>query len=318
MTDQSKQGIYVSLDELMKLRTLSQGFNFLPKQPVHSLLTGQKTSKLRGRGLNFEELRRYLPGDDVRNIDWKVTARMRGEAHVRVYTEERDRSCLLIVDQRINMFFGSEKSMKSVTAAETAAIAAWRIVSAKDRVGALVFNDTEIREIRPGGSNKNVIQVLKQIVTLNHKLSARDSQKQNADQLNQTLKKAAALAKHDYLVVLVSDLQGSNSETKRLLTRISEHNDVLIGFIHDSMEKELPDLKNLAISDGDLQLLLDGDKQSLSIKFKEIFDTSVKQAHQLLLKRQIPLLTINTAKPVLQQIRQALGQRNTGDASWKK
>ena len=92
---------------------------------MSSVLSGRYASRLRGRGLNFEEIRRYLPGDDVRTMDWKVTARTRSP-HVRVYTEEKDRAVLLIVDQRINMFFGTRDKLKSVTAAELAALGAWR------------------------------------------------------------------------------------------------------------------------------------------------------------------------------------------------
>ena len=103
------------------------------RQPIQSLLAGRHASRLRGRGLNFEEIRRYHPGDDVRQIDWKVTARTR-KAHSRVYTEERERPNLLVVDQRVTMFFGSQVRMKSVVAAEAAALAAWRAVGVKDRL----------------------------------------------------------------------------------------------------------------------------------------------------------------------------------------
>ena len=301
------KGVYVTLDDLVKLRPLSQGFNFLPRQPVHSLLTGQKTSKLRGRGLNFEEIRHYLTGDDVRNIDWKVTARMGGDAHVRVYTEEQDRPALLLVDQRINMFFGSRQNMKSVTAAETAAIAAWRIVGAKDRVGALVFNDSDVRDIRPGSSTKTVTQLFKQIIQMNTKLQANTDQASNPAQLNTVLNRAAKLASHDYLIVVISDMNGADEETKQLLTRISQHNDVMIGYIHDPMEKDLPSLQNLAISDGRMQLLLQGDRRTLSTSFNKEFRETMERAQQLLLTRQIPLLAIDTVSSPLQQIRAALG-----------
>ena len=100
------QGVYADFDELMRLRFKSSGFSFLPRQPVHSVLSGRHASRLRGRGLNFEELRNYLPGDDTRNIDWKVTARTR-EPFVRVYTEEKDRTVWLLIDQRLPMFFKS-------------------------------------------------------------------------------------------------------------------------------------------------------------------------------------------------------------------
>ena len=103
---QAPHAVYASLTEMMKLEFKAKGFSFLPRQPLHSILAGRHASRIRGRGLNFEEIRRYLPGDDIRNMDWKVTARVQ-KPHVRVYTEERDRPCLLVVDQRQGMFFGT-------------------------------------------------------------------------------------------------------------------------------------------------------------------------------------------------------------------
>ena len=110
------------------------------------MLNGRHVSRLRGRGLNFEEMRGYLPGDDIRSIDWKATART-GTPHVRVFTEERDRPALVVVDQRMSMFYGSRLNMKSVTAAEAAAIAAFRVLDAGDRIGGIVFNETEQKRV---------------------------------------------------------------------------------------------------------------------------------------------------------------------------
>jgi uncharacterized protein (DUF58 family) len=138
MTETSARtpGVYVSLDDLIALEFRDRRVSFLPRQPVHSLLSGRFASRMRGRGLNFEEIRDYRPGDDVREIDWKVTARLQ-KPHVRVFNEERDRQALLVVDQRLSMFFGSRRAMKSVTAAETAAIGAWRVLGVGDRIGAM-------------------------------------------------------------------------------------------------------------------------------------------------------------------------------------
>src|SRR5215468_9627102 len=133
-------GVYVGFDDLLALEHRGRRVSFLPRQPVHSLLSGRFASRMRGRGLNFEEIRDYRPGDDVRAIDWKVTARLRAP-HVRVFNEERDRPAVLLVDQRLSMFFGSRLAMKSVAAARAAAIAAWRVLGVGDRVGAIVFND---------------------------------------------------------------------------------------------------------------------------------------------------------------------------------
>ena len=128
-------GVYASLPDLVASQRRASGFSFSARQPIHSSSLGDYASRLRGRGLNFE-IRRYQMGDDIRQIDWKVTARTR-KTHSRVFTEERERTTLLLVDQRITMFFGSVKNMKSVTAAEAAALAAWRVLAQKDRVGAL-------------------------------------------------------------------------------------------------------------------------------------------------------------------------------------
>jgi len=95
----SDDGVYCDVRDLARLKHRTQGFSLLPRQPITSILSGPHASRLRGRGLNFEELRRYFPGDDIRTIDWHVTARTR-RPHVRVYTEERDRPLLLVVDQR--------------------------------------------------------------------------------------------------------------------------------------------------------------------------------------------------------------------------
>ena len=171
MTDveQELAGIYVDLDRLIALEGRGRNVSFLPRQPVHSLLSGRFASRMRGRGLNFEEIRDYRPGDDVRSIDWKVTARLQ-KPHVRVFNEERDRQALLVVDQRLSMFFGSRLAMKSVTAAEAAAIGAWRILGVGDRVGAILFNDRDVVEVRARRSRATVLQILSAIVAQNQAL----------------------------------------------------------------------------------------------------------------------------------------------------
>src|ERR1700727_1227652 len=132
-------GAYAELDSLIALQFKARGFVLTHSQPMHSLLFGRHSSHVRGRGLDFEEMRNYVLGDDVRRIDWRVTARIQ-KPFVRVYSEERDRPTMVVVDQRINMFFGSRVSMKSVVAAEIAALAAWRVFHQGDRGGAFVFN----------------------------------------------------------------------------------------------------------------------------------------------------------------------------------
>lgn len=301
-------GAYTDLKSLIRLKHQGQGFSFLPRQPVHSLLAGQKASKLRGRGLNFEELRVYMPGDDIRNIDWKVTARTQ-KTHSRVYTEERDRPALLVVDQRLNMFFGSQRAMKSVTAAEAAALGAWRVVGVGDRVGAIVFNDTEIEEIRPHRSAKTVMRILDAVIRQNRALTANAETATDPGKLNEVLERACRTAKHDYLVCVISDLDGADEDTKKLMTRLAQRNDVLFGFVFDPLESELPELGRTIVGDGKLQLELNTGDSSLRARYAQRFKDRAETARSFLLQRQIPILSLSTALPVAEQVRAQLGYR---------
>ena len=302
----STPGVYADRDELMRLRYKASGFSFLPRQPIHSVLSGRHASRLRGMGLNFEELRGYLRGDDPRHIDWKVTART-GKPHVRVYTEEKDRTVWLLVDQRISMFFGSRRRMKSVVAAEAAAVAAWRVLSQGDRVGALVFDDREIRVIEPLRSEQRVAQILDCVIDKNHALNARSGIVPNPGMLNQALRRACELIRHDSLVSVVSDGAGINSETRRYVTRLTAHNDVLFAFIYDPLEQTLPDAGRLTFTDGQTQVELDTAQHKLREAYRADFERRVQRMSETSRQHSIPLLAVHTAAPVLDQVRSQLG-----------
>lgn len=300
--------IYVNLDELVRLRYKASGFSFLPRQPVHSILSGRHSSRLRGRGLNFEELRHYLPGDDTRNIDWKVTARTR-EPYVRVYTEEKDRTVWLLVDQRLSMFFGSRWKMKSVVAAEAAAIAAWRVLSVGDRVGALVFDDSGLTTIEPQKSQECVIRILNRVVEKNHALSANADRAPAPQMLNQALQRVASLARHDCLICLIGDGTGIDADTRKFVTRLTEHNDVLSVFIYDPLEESIPRAGQLAFSDGTRQLEINTEEKVLRDAYANDFRQRIERMKSTSRKHSIPLLPIHTSAPVLEQVRDLLGRR---------
>jgi uncharacterized protein (DUF58 family) len=284
----------------------AKSLSFLPRQPVHSLLSGRHTSRMRGRGLSFEELRSYLPGDDVRTIDWKVTART-GKPHVRVYTEERDRPALLVVDQRQSMFYGSRRNLKSVSAAELAAVAAWRILDAGDRVGAIVFDDQDMVETRPHRSRNTVLQILHSIVAMNRALGpSADNRNENAAMLNRVLDAVARLVRHDYLVIIVSDFDGSDETSTELVTRVSAHNDVIAVPVFDPTATELPAGARLVVSDGDLQVELDTGDSGL----RRILDFTDDRLSRVLRWREslgVPVLPVSTAEVPLEALQRLLG-----------
>ncbi|TWU42670.1 DUF58 domain-containing protein [Novipirellula artificiosorum] len=298
--------VYVNLHQLNLLQHRARGLSFLPKQPVHSLLSGRHASRIRGRGLNFEEIRVYHPGDDVRTIDWKVTARLRSP-HTRVFTEERDRPVLLVVDQRIGMFFGTQLNMKSVTAAQVAALSAWRVLDSGDRVGGIVFNDSAVETITPHRSRQTVEKILQTVVQFNHQLSADSAAQPNAAKFNQVLEQVVRIAKHDYLITLVSDFFGCDDQSFRYLQRIRQHNDVIAAFVHDPSASKLPTSRDFVITDGDLQveLALSGKRMRQRIEDS----TSGRIANVLALQNrlQMPVLPISTAEQVSNQLHKLLG-----------
>jgi uncharacterized protein (DUF58 family) len=307
-TTDPESGVYVTLERLAALRHRAKGFSLLPRQPVRSLLAGGHASKLRGRGLDFDEIRKYLPGDDPRTIDWKVTARTR-TPHSRVFTEERERPVLLIVDQRIGMFFGSTKMMKSVVAAEAAALGAWGTVRVKDRVGGLIFNDAEVVEVRPQRTQTTVMRLLRAIVDQNRALRAGSGVKPNPAQFNEALRRASRLATHDYLVVLITDAAGATPETSELLTNIARHNDVLVSFVFDPLEADLPPAGNVVVSDGARQMEVNTANDSLRTHFRREFDEHRATAKRFLLTREVAVLPLRTDADVADQIMRALGAR---------
>jgi uncharacterized protein (DUF58 family) len=300
-------GAYTDLESLIAMEYKARGFSFLPSQPVHSLLAGRRGSRMRGRGLNFEELRNYVLGDDIRVIDWHVTARMQ-KPFVRVYTEERDRATLLVVDQRVNMFFGSRVNMKSVIAAEAAALTAWRVFQQGDRVGALVFNDKSTEEVRPHRSRGTVLRILDVLVRQNKLLHAAYDAQSAHHRLNEVLRKVSRLARRDHLIIIASDFDGADDETRDILLRLTQHNDVVALLTYDPLAVQLPPAGQLVVSDGELQVELPFGDEKIR---KTLLEASDRRMHHILSWQKeirVPVMPLSTAEDIALQIRHLLGQ----------
>jgi uncharacterized protein (DUF58 family) len=299
--------IHVSPDQLRRLGPQARALSLLPHQPARSVLNGRHASQLRGRGLNFEELRNYMPGDDVRTIDWKVTART-GEPHVRVYTEERDRATLLLVDQRISMFFGSQVYMKSVVAAEAAAVAAQRVLAQGDRIGGFVFGDEVMAEHRPQRRAVALHRFLGSIAKANGLLNA-DLRPQNTIALNDILQKATRIAGSNALVLVFSDFDGLNAQSESLIRHLALANDLILFSITDPLAQHLPETLRTAISDGALQADLDARDPVVRDKIKQAFRNRTRDLEHWSRRYGFPLVPLGTQKPALDQMMYHFGLR---------
>lgn len=299
-----KTSARATIDDLVRLQFEARGFSWLPRQPVHSLLSGRHTSRLRGRGLTFEELRDYRPGDDIRTMDWKATARLR-KPHVRVYTEERERPVLLVVDQRTSMFFGSARTTKATAAAEFAALGAWRSLDVGDRVGAIIFGEDEICQIRPHRSRENVLRICHELVRFGKGLRSGGGPA-NGEMLNEALKRTAATAKHDFLVVLVTDYHGDDQRTQKLATQIASHNDVLAALVYDPLGIAFPVESELAAFDGEYNRSFRTGGR-FDADYRAQFENRARLVRERLKAIRIPVLPICTHEPVIEQLRSAIG-----------
>jgi uncharacterized protein (DUF58 family) len=305
--------IYVDLNELRRLKYLAKGFSFSPNQPANSALSGKNASKLRGRGLNFEELRHYRPGDDIRSMDWKVTQRT-GKPHIKVFTEERERNVFLAIDQRMTMFFGSSNKMKSVIAAELAALIAWQISDSGDRIGAVIYNDKQSKVVPAKRGKQHVVSLLSEVLKKNHELSIENATQQQVDDSDSYNKMLATLNKvssHNGLIILIGDGHGFNDKSTDYIKKLRQHNEVIACHIFDPLELTLPKMSQMIVSDGVQQIQFSSEQKQVQKKYEAEIARQLESYVKAAKKYRIPLIEIDTTSPVEQQLRKALGHQTT-------
>jgi len=298
------EGVYVTLSELLKFGYMPKNFNIRPNGAVMSKLSGRHISGMRGRGMDFSEMKQYVQGDDTRNMDWKATRRT-GKPYIRVYNEERDRNVWLVVSQMNSMFFGSKERMKSVSAAHTAALMAFKALEMGDRVGAVVYNNEEVKFFKATSSKNSVVQIMTEIERQNHLLGASNANNTKGNLAN-SLKILSTLAKHDDLVVLIGDGRALDEETAKHITRINSHNDVIGVLVYDPMEEEIVKSSSLFFTDGVDTVDVDSSDKQFIQKYAQRLSGRKEAFGHLSRKNALPVLTISTAFPVLDQLYEQL------------
>jgi len=298
------EGVYVTLSELLKFGYMPKNFNIRPSGAVLTKLSGRHQSGMRGRGMDFSEMKQYVQGDDTRNMDWKATRRT-GKPYIRVYNEERDRNVWLVVSQMNTMFFGSKERMKSVSAAHTAALMAFKALEMGDRVGAVVYNNEDVKFFKATSSKNNVVQIMTEIERQNHLLSTKSTGK-NKGNLGKSLKILSSLAKHDDLVVLIGDGRALDEETSKHITRINVHNDVIGILVYDPMEEEIVKSSSLFFTDGVDTVDVDSSDKQFMQRYAKRLSGRKEAFGQLSRKNALPILAISTEFPVLDQLYEQL------------
>ena len=297
--------LFASLAELLAMRHRTREIRLFSSQARRSPLVGLHHSKLRGRGVDFDQVRVYQAGDDVRAIDWRVTARSQ-EPHTKLFHEERERPVLVLVEQSSRLFFGSTRCLKAVLAARCAALFGWSALQHNDCVGGLVFSEQEHHEVRPRRGKHSLLQLLSRLAQAN---GALDAQRIAVpESFTQALRRAREVLRPGSLVIILCDERSLTDSAEQQLALLGRHCDLLLLPISDPLDHALPDAGLLRFAEGGAELALDTSDFELRRSYQQ--QGALRQARWQTLsqKLRVPLLPLTTAQPLLAQLRDQLQQ----------
>ncbi|WP_317928687.1 DUF58 domain-containing protein [Halioxenophilus sp. WMMB6] len=272
-------GVHAELEELLLTRLTASQLNLQYAKPSRSLLAGPIHTRTKGRGMEFEEVRVYHPGDDIRSIDWRVTARTQ-VTHTKLFQEEREKPVLVVVDQRSNMFFGSQRCFKSVYAAHLAAAIGWAAIGQNDRIGALLFADDTQQDVRPKRSKHAQLALLQKLVEFNQRLHSPLPSGRKIS-MEEMLADVRRVAKPGTNIFILSDFSDLNPECEKQLYLLARHNDVSLFHIFDTLEQQLPNTAQLSVSNGHQRLQLNPQELGFQQRYQNLFDSRLARLQQI-------------------------------------
>lgn len=260
-------GALPSLDDLIALRGKARHLEWLLHQRVRTARSGTRLSRFRGRGIDFAEVRVYEPGDDVRHIDWRVTART-GTPHTKLFQEERERPILVVTDLGPASFFGTRRRMKSVAITELATLLLWRAFDHGDRVGALIRDADGHQAFRPRHDRRTLLRIFKHFADSCALLADRfhagapASRELSPFSLADALIQARRVARPGSRILILSDFSdpdalSDNGHVARHLRQLARHCDLEVLHVSDPFEQELPPAGVYPLTDGVSRRLID-------------------------------------------------------------
>jgi uncharacterized protein (DUF58 family) len=304
--------VRVSVEDLIGLRRRVQRLRLKHGQPSRSVITGAHRSRFRGRGMDYQESRHYQAGDDIRNMDWRITARA-GRPHVKLYEEERERPVVTLLDLGPSMFFGTRGAFKSVTAARLAALVGWAAIANHDRIGALLFNG-EHHELQPASGRRSVMRLIRALAKAGDPAIGL-AHAADPGALSTALARLRRVARPGSLVFLISDFYSMDKETGRHLSRLRRHSDIVACQVADPLELAPPPAGRYGITDGARTGVLD----TRSLRGKSGYDAYLARhraaVQDLTAARGIPLIGFSTGDDPVVRLADGLetiGRRRTG------
>ena len=304
--------VRVSVDDLIGLRRRVEALQLKRGQPSRSAITGAHRSRFRGRGMDYQESRHYQAGDDIRNMDWRITARA-GRPHVKLYAEERERPVVALLDLSPSMFFGTRGAFKSVVAARIAALVGWATIANHDRIGALLFNGDH-HELQPAGGRRSVMRLIRALAAAGDP-AAGLAHTSEPGALSAALTRLRRVARPGSLVFLISDFYSLDEETGRHLGQLRRHSDIVACQVADPLELAPPPAGYYGITDGVRTGVLDTRSPKGRDGYEAYFARHQQSVRDLTSSRGIPLIRFSTDEDPVARLAAGLdliGRRRPG------
>lgn len=283
--------VYSSLQSLIKLQTQVRTLN-LAKRHVRARQVGLHRSVFKGRGMDFAESRPYQPGDDIRTIDWRVTARS-GKVHTKIFQEEREKPVLIWLDLRPSMFFATRGRFKTVVAAETAGLLIWKTLSEGDRAGGILQQAQEHFEFKPSRSRSSVLGFMR---ALTEATQQDYSQIQPSDTalLQDSWRRLRRVTESGTQVFVISDFRQANPAALQQLAMINRQASITLVLIRDPLENQLPPQGVLRVTDGKRSLWVNLKEKIWRRDYHERQRQAQVSLQEFARKHRIPLIQLST------------------------
>ncbi|MBF0185279.1 MAG: DUF58 domain-containing protein [Magnetococcales bacterium] len=283
------------------LLALRHSARFLPAsaQQSRSLQSGSTHSLFKGSGIEYAESRPYLPGDEIRHIDWRITARS-GKPHTKLFHEERDRTTLLWLDLRSSLFFASRGTFKAVAAARAATLLAWHAIGQGHRLGAAICLDNQHLALRPQHHARTVVQLIGLLSGLSaEQPPGSDNPEQ---QLEESLMRLRRITRPGSRLFLFSDWNPPSDRLLLHLSQLARHNELLLTMLYDPLEYTLPPPGRYPLQDGERLLLLDSHGKGQREAYRNRFQEKVQHLQNFCHTHRIGFLTCATNEDAVSKL----------------
>lgn len=290
-----EERVSVGLKTLMQLAKYAPAVKLRDTVPK-ALQSGGTVSRFKGRGMEFDETRLYLPGDDIRSIDWRVTART-GKPHTKLFREERERPVFIAVDLRPAMQFATRGVFKAVQAIKLAALLAWAAQQNGDRIGGQVFSAAQCRELKPQAGRAAVLHLFDAL------LHPRPAAGEQTPSFAHVLQRLAQHVRPGSRVYIVSDFRGIEAQAEQHLATLARHCDVVLLLIYDPLESRLPERGRYRFADAHNELEIDAGDRQRTREYQQRFQRHAAHLENLAQKLRMTFLQCSTVDDPVRVLR---------------